>query len=128
MDPRELLIFEKIRDGLPKADELLKGADSGPLKKWSVEKRSSFVAEKTLGSSHIINPDELNPIKAGWELRIKAIKHFLELRRYAKLDALAYKWPRLSAVLRTDRRTFFDFEKRITSSRTRDQPKMTRPQ
>ena len=116
MDPRELLIFGKNRDALPKADELLKKTDDGWSPDWNLEKRSSFIAKKALESSRFIKPDELNPLELSWDLRIETIRHFLELRRYAKLDALSYKWPRLSVVLRNDRQAFFDFEKLMTST------------
>ena len=105
MDPAELRMYSTIRDGLPTSGELLR---TDYQTHWDLEKRSSRIAEEAF---RFIKTDDLSAVELSLDLRIEAAQHFLELRRYAKLDALSYTWPKLSALLRDNRRELFQLRK-----------------
>ncbi len=92
----ELIAFAEIRDRLP-APEM--SAAAGPV---SDELRNQQIAN-TIIQKNLLQPGRAEAIHSALQLRIEIAKHFLALRRFAKLDLLERRWPDLAYWLRTDR-------------------------
>jgi Cdc6-like AAA superfamily ATPase len=97
--PREVLLYEQVRGQLQSArDSLNKNFESatGP-DRYS---RNAVAAIDQFPES------ERKEIEATLQLQADVAQYFLELRKFAKLDALAFKWPELADKLRADANSF----------------------
>ncbi len=63
----------------------------------------------------VIEPSvpELQVVKLELQLRLETIHHFLDLRKFIKIDALRYKWPQLGQILQTHPQQIKDLEASI---------------
>jgi len=96
---QEVLLYLQIRDQLQRAKvQLNKNFESisGP-------DRYSRIAVIAVD---ILPQTEREAIETTLELQVQAALYFLELRKFAKLDALAFKWPELADILRADVNSF----------------------
>jgi hypothetical protein len=68
-------------------------------------------------------PDEMDAVMREVQYRLEAADYFLTLRKFAKLDALAYKWPDLYQRFNVQRSAVVEFEQYINEPETtRDEP------
>jgi len=94
--PEEVLAFLEIRKELPQPEELLTQAVYSQASEANKDLALAREALNRLGDYH-------EAIELGLGLRLRAAQRFLELRRFAKLDALRHCWPHLERLLRGER-------------------------
>jgi CHAT domain-containing protein len=100
MSAQEIEAFWVIYKQLPNADELLsKGLTPNPS---AFEKACRLaVAALDLISSNA--PELYKEIKQSLEIHVQAAYHFLDIRKFAKVDALSHHWTELARLLLSDR-------------------------
>ena len=68
-------------------------------------------------------PDEVDTLRRELQYRLEAADFFLSLRKFAKLDALAYKWPKLYGLFNLQRAAVVEFEQYVNEPEgARDEP------
>jgi KAP family P-loop domain/CHAT domain len=79
--------------------------------------------------SEAMPPDEVARIKAALAVRLRAARHFVNRRKFVKLDALGHSWPDLFQYVQTDKSGLRTFEANVTdpSQRTQDLPERWQP-
>ncbi|MEP7339138.1 MAG: P-loop NTPase fold protein [Acidobacteriota bacterium] len=95
----ELLAYDGLRDKLPGAEPSFSIALQDISRDERYRTKAANLVEQVRGRERNA---ELKEIELAFRLRQQAAQHFLALRKFAKLDALAYKWPRLADRLRID--------------------------
>lgn len=69
-------------------------------------------------------PDEMEVVTQEVQYRLEVAQYFLALRKFAKLDALAYQWPDLYQRFNVQRSAVVEFEQYVNEPEaTRDEPK-----
>jgi hypothetical protein len=97
---QEIEAFWTVHKQLPNADELLsKGLTPNPS---ALEKACRLaVAALDLISNNV--PDLYKEIEQSLEIHVQAAYHFLDIRKFAKVDALSHHWTELARLLLSDR-------------------------
>lgn len=95
MLPEEVQLLAEVRENLPPADSLL--AKDLFESATSIEK-SHRIAVATI--ELLKDNDKFKELEASITLQLKVASYFLELRKFAKVDALNYKWRSLGHQLR----------------------------
>lgn len=103
--PELIMAVWKIREKLPTADHLLsKTLNPNPS---DIEK-GLVIAEKAID---LLSPEDRKIIDINLNIRIQSAKHFLDLRKFTKLDTLVHCWPDLASLLNTNRSELIALEK-----------------
>ena len=97
--PQEILLYEQVRNQLKSA----KTALNENFKSATGTERYSRNAVLALEE---FPQAEREKLEAMFQLQADSALSFLELRKFAKLDALAFKWPDLADKLRADVNSF----------------------
>jgi len=104
----EVLAFEAAVPG-PRQG----GDASGPMGARARAKAAHASAPLATGT------DDPRP---GLEFRVWAARHFIQLRKFAKLDAFFRRWPELARRLATDRTSITTLEAQLISPQTLPEP------
>ncbi|MGH7527321.1 MAG: CHAT domain-containing protein [Gemmatimonadales bacterium] len=94
--------FCGIHEGLPDPDQVLSSSIYAGATGPSDEEKQRRLAQLAVEA---LPPAAREDVLARLELRVWAADHCLELRSFAKLNALERQWPELARLLRTDRAT-----------------------
>jgi hypothetical protein len=110
----EVLLFKQVEE----ANTMLK--DFLLLDKWkdySLRQKSNEVAKHIIEKKYIPE-DSYRQALGDIAIRIEAAQHYVELRRYAKFNALNYTWPELASELIGNQSRFSAFESRMLDTDT----------
>jgi hypothetical protein len=105
----EVIAFLHVLPKLPTADRLL-AANVQP----SLELRNRTVASRLIGT--LLARRLKHSIEAGLELRLDVARHVYAVRRFAKLDALRHRWPKLERLLWTHRFRLLKLERDLLAA------------
>ena len=109
----EVLAFAKVRNSLPAAETLVK------TKTLSEPERQRTQAQKAMSLLAERHPQDLDDLRRWLELRIKAAKHYVELRSFLKLEALRMSWSGLTGYL-SERSSLLELESLAQSGKADD--------
>ncbi len=97
--PQEIEMFWKIHLQLPQAEQLLsKALNPNP----SAIEKGNIVAVEAMKLAQAEIPEVLAEIERSLMLRIQSAQYFLNLRKFAKIDALSHRWSELAHLFSID--------------------------
>jgi len=102
------------------------------VREWHAVKPETFTepkpAERASSAEAKIPPARRERIEHGLALRISAAHHFIQLRKFVKLDSLDYAWPEVAQHLRKDFAGVRSFESNVVDpdQRPEDLPPLWR--
>lgn len=67
-----------------------------------ISRESTRIAGEIL-ANRLLHTDDEQRLRKELDIRLNAVRHFLRLRKIAKVDAFRYRWPALAQHLQTDR-------------------------